>query len=137
MSATRHILIDTKLTDVYHQELQSELYLCHFKKNNISLDQKAAKTIQDNSSTESKVTLVAFKNNKKCLIAFGEIFSSQSKTALCSAVLAQSATDAIVSTIPWPVPGHQRLDGPSESAGCLAARKKTLKKHAPYRFPIP
>ena len=44
------------------------------------------------------------------------------------AVLAQSGTDAIVSLMPWPVPGHQRLDSPSESAGCLAARKKTKEK---------
>ena len=60
---------------------------------------------------------------KKCLVAFEEMNSSQSETALCSAVLAQSGTDAIVSMIPWP----ERLDGPSESAG-LAARKKTLRK---------
>ena len=60
---------------------------------------------------------------KKCLIAFGEINSSQSETALCSAVLAQSGTDAIVSMIPWPVPGHQQLDTPSESGRCLAHTK--------------
>ena len=72
---------------------------------------------------ESKVTLVVFSSYKKCLIAFGET-SSQSETALCSAVVAQSGTDAMVPLVPWPVPGHQRLDIPSESAGCLAARKK-------------
>ena len=64
---------------------------------------------------------------KKCLIAFGEINSSQSETALCSAVLAQSCSDTIVSVIPWSAPGHWRLDGPSESAGCLAAREKKKK----------
>ena len=39
-----------------------------------------------------------------------EVSSSQSETALCSAMLAQSGTDAMVSLVPWPVPGHQRLD---------------------------
>ena len=64
---------------------------------------------------------------KKCLIAFGEINSSQSETALCSALLVQSGTDVMVPLVRWPLPGHQRMDSPSESAGCLAARKKKEK----------
>ena len=35
---------------------------------------------------------------------------SQGETALCCAVLALSGTDTLVSLIPRPVPGHQRLD---------------------------
>ena len=64
---------------------------------------------------------------KKCLIAFGETNSSQSETALCSAVLAQNGTYAMVSMVPWTVPGQKRLDNPSNSAGCLATRKRGKK----------
>ena len=74
-----------------------------------------------------QVTQVAGNTYKKVPIAFGEETSLRSETALCSAVLAQSGTDAMVPIVPWPVPGHQRSDDPSESTGCLAARKKTRK----------
>ena len=46
---------------------------------------------------------------------------SEREAALCSAVLALSGTDTMVSLIPRPMPGHQRLDTMSKSAGCLAA----------------
>ena len=82
----------------------------------------------NNSSTESKVTLVENNNYKKVPYRLWRDNCSQNETALCSAVLAQSGTGAMVSMAPWPVPGHQRLDSPSESAGCLAARKKNSGK---------
>ena len=52
---------------------------------------------------------------------------SQSETALRSAVLAQSGTDAMVPSAPWPVPGHQRLDSRQSPLGASQhARKNTL-----------
>ena len=82
-------------------------------------------TRQDNNSSRKPGHTSRIQQlEKKSLIAFAEINSSQSETALCSAVLAQSDTDAMVPLVHWPVPGHHRLDSPSESAGCLAARKK-------------
>ena len=70
---------------------------------------------------ESKVTLVVFYNYKKCLIAFGEI------TALiCKAGPEWYGCHGTFGTLAstW----HQRLDIPSQSAGCLAARKKEKEK---------
>ena len=65
---------------------------------------------------------------QKSTCRFRRVNISQSETALCSAVLDQSGTDAMVPLVPWPVPGHQRSDSPSESAGCLAAREEKSRK---------
>ena len=54
--------------------------------------------------------------------------SSQSETALCSAVVAQSGTDTMVSMIPWPVPGHQRLDACQSPLGASQHAKKKTRK---------
>ena len=53
---------------------------------------------------------------KKCLSLL-EINSSQRDAALCSAALAQSGTDVMVSLIPRPVPEHQRLDARQSPLG--------------------
>ena len=58
---------------------------------------------------------------KKCLSLL-ERNSSQRDTALCSAVLAQSGTYAMVPLIPWPAVGR-----PSESAGASQHAKKLHK----------
>ena len=42
-------------------------------------------------------------------------------------MLALSGTDTMSLKMTWSVPGHQRWDTPSMSAGCLAARKKQKK----------
>ena len=63
---------------------------------------------------------------KKCL-SLWEVNSSQRDTALCSTVLAQSGTDAMVPLIPWPVPGHQRLDAYQSPLGAMQHAKTTLK----------
>ena len=82
-------------------------------------------TRQDNISTESKVTRVAFDYYKNCPSPL-EIDSSQSGTALCSAVLAQSGADAMVPAVPWPVPGHHRLDARQSPLGASQRAKKTF-----------
>ena len=46
---------------------------------------------------------------------------SERETALCSAVLALSGTDAMASMIPWP-----GLDTSLDPAGCLAATNQTI-----------
>ena len=51
---------------------------------------------------------------------------SERETALCSAVLALSGTDTMASMIPWPMPGHQRLDTPSDSAGCSQQKNQPI-----------
>ena len=81
------------------------------------------KTRQDNHSTESRSLESRFTTTKSAY-RFWTVNISQSETALCSAELAQSGADAMVPLVPWPVHWHQRLDSTSESAGCLAARKK-------------
>ena len=63
---------------------------------------------------------------KKCL-SFLEINSSQRDAALCSAAVAQSGTDVMVSLIPWPVPEHQRLDARQGPLGASQHAKKTQK----------
>ena len=70
-----------------------------------------------------EVIRVAFDNNKKMPVAL-EKNSSQSETALCSAVVAQSGTDTMVSMIPWPVPGHQRLDARQSPLGASQHAEK-------------
>ena len=82
---------------------------------------------QDNNSTESKVTQVASTATKKCLSLL-EINSSQRDTALCSAMLAQSGTHAMVPLIPWLVPGHQRLDARQSPLGASQHAKKLFFK---------
>ena len=73
---------------------------------------------------------------EKCLSLL-ETNSSQRDTALCSAVLAQSGTDAMVPWIPWPVPGHQRLDARqsplSASQHAKNFKKNTLHIHSQYQ----
>ena len=79
-------------------------------------------TRQDNNSTESKVTLVAYDNYKKVPIAFGEITALRARRH--SAV---QGTDAMVPLEPWPVPGHQRLDARQSPLGASQhAKKKTF-----------
>ena len=55
-----------------------------------------------------------------------EHLSERDGTLQCSV---HNGAGAMVPIVPWPVPGHQRLDIPSESAGCLATRKKKRKNH--------
>ena len=42
-------------------------------------------------------------------VPFGRKQAQKASTALCSVVLTQRGTDAVVPLVPWPVPGHQRL----------------------------
>ena len=82
------------------------------------------KTRQDNNSVQKAGNSRRSRSLQKSAYRFRRVNISQSETALCSAVLAQSGTDAMVALVPWPVPGHQRLDARQSTAGCLAARKK-------------
>ena len=61
---------------------------------------------------------------KKSAYRFWRVNISQSETALCSALLAQSGTDAMVPLVPWPVPGHQRLDARQSPLGASQHVKK-------------
>ena len=93
-------------------------------------------TRQENSSTGSKGTLVVY---NKMPYRFWRDNSSQSETALRSAVLAQSGSDAIVSMIPWPVPGHQQLGQPVRvrwvpSQHAINLRKNKCGSHAERRL---
>ena len=60
---------------------------------------------------------------KKCRSLL-EINCSQGETALCCTVLALSGTDTLVSLIPRPVPGHQRLDDRRSPLGASQHKKK-------------
>ena len=53
----------------------------------------------------------------------------KASTALCSAVLTQSGTDAMVPSVPWPVPGHQRLDARQSPLGASQHAKKSSRKN--------
>ena len=48
---------------------------------------------------------------------------SEGETALCSAVLALIGTDTMVSLIPRPVPGHQRLDARRSPLGARSTQR--------------
>ena len=78
---------------------------------------------QDKATTpfRKQATLVAIDNYKN---RFRSANISQSETALCSALVAQSGTDATVPSVPWPVPGHQRLDARQSPLGALQHAKK-------------
>ena len=71
-----------------------------------------------------RVTRVTFQSQlrKKCGSLL-EINCSQGETALCCAVLALSGTDTLVSLIPRPVPGHQRLDDRRSPLGASQHKK--------------
>ena len=73
-----------------------------------------------NNSSQSTTT----KNASR----FRRVNISQSETALCNAVLAQSGTDAMVPLVPWPVPGHQRLDARQSPLGASQHAKKKKKQ---------
>ena len=74
-----------------------------------------------------------FRQLQKSAYRFGKKNSSQSETAHSSAVLAQSGTDTMVSMIPWPVPGHQRLDARQSPLGASQHAKKKPKKNLQER----
>ena len=61
---------------------------------------------------------------QKSTYRFMGVNISQSETALCSAVLAQSGTDAMVPLVPWSVPGHQRLDALQSPLGASQHAEK-------------
>ena len=67
---------------------------------------------------------ISIATTKKCRSLL-EINCSQGETALCCAVLALSGTDTLVSLIPRPVPGHQRLDDRRSPLGASQHKKKT------------
>ena len=56
--------------------------------------------------------------------SFFEINCSQDETALSCAVLALSGTDTLVSLIPRPTPGHQRLDDRRSPLGASQHKKE-------------
>ena len=72
-----------------------------------------------------RVTRVTFQSQlrKKCRSLL-EINCSQDETALCCAVLALSGTDTLVSLIPRPIPGHQRLDDRRSPLGASQHKKE-------------
>ena len=85
------------------------------------------KTRQDNNSTESKVTRVAFSSYKKCISLLEIKLSARHGTLQCSAGPEWYACHGIIDTLTssWaPAVGR-----PSESAGCLAACTKNLEKN--------
>ena len=75
-----------------------------------------------------RVTRVTFQSQlrKKCRSLL-EINCSQGETALCCAVLALSGTDTLVSLIPKPAPGHQRLDDRRSPLSASQHKKKEKK----------
>ena len=66
---------------------------------------------------------------RKSTHSFWRVNISQSETALCGAMLAQSGTDAMVPLVPWPVPGHQRWDARQSPLGALQHAKKTQERN--------
>ena len=100
-------------------EIRRELWLCHFLERRLFLQiSHLYCQRQDKTTTPQEAGhLSHVPRLQKVPIAFWRVNISQSETALCSAVLAQSGTGAMVPLVPWPVPGHQRLDIP-----CVARR---------------
>ena len=77
----------------------------------------------------NRVTRVTFQSQlRKKYRSLLEINCSQGETALCCAVLALSGTDTLVSLIPRPVPGQQRLDDRRSPLGTSQHKKKRKKK---------
>ena len=79
---------------------------------------------QDNNSVQKAGNSRRNRLLQKRAYRFKRVNSSQRETALCSAVLAQSGTDAMVPLVPWPVPGHQRLDAGQSPLGASQHEKK-------------
>ena len=92
------------------------------------LNRTALLTRQDNNSTQKAG------DSRRSQLLTKYLPLLESKTSLRarrhSAVqwLPRVVTDATVPLVPWSVPGHQRLDAPSESAGCIAAHEKKKKE---------
>ena len=90
---------------------------------------RTLKTRQDNHSVKESRQLSSQSITTKSAYRFRSVNISQSETALCTAVLAQSGTDAMVPLVPWPVPGHQRLDARQSPLGASQhAKKKVMRK---------
>ena len=68
---------------------------------------KSSRSSYDNNSSRKQIrSKQNFEKPVPC--AFGEKQAQKASTALCSAVLAQSGTDAMVPLVPWPVPWTTR-----------------------------
>ena len=94
--------------------------------------QNKTKVTQENATRQDNDSAQKASNSRRSRLLqisayrFRRVNISQSETALCSAVLAQRGTDAMVPLVPWPVPGHQRLDVRQSPLGASQHAKKKL-----------
>ena len=115
--------------------LLEAMFSCNLCSLVVTIATCAASATHGSSSAADKTTTPVesrYSQDRKlrdaCTLCFWREKAQKARTALCSAVLALRGTDAMSSKMTWPVPGHQRWDTLSMSAGCLAARKKQKKK---------
>ena len=77
-------------------------------------------------SNESKSLESQYEELLKSALRLRRSNAHSARTAPCGAVLALSGTDTLVSLIPRPVPGHQRLDDRRSPLGASQHKKKLL-----------